>query len=82
MPVEELEELDPPSPDAGVGAGVVGQLPWGIVRLLLSVAGHAEGTHSRMVLLMMKSVPAGYSVLVRAMALVRMGLLPRPMLYP
>jgi hypothetical protein len=71
MPVEEL----------GVGAGVVGQLPWGIVRLAPSVAGHAEGTHSRL-LYLMKSVPAGYSVLVRAMALVRMGLSSREMLLP
>ena len=48
MPVESLEELDPPPPGAGVGAGVgmVGQLPWGIVLPSLSVAGHVEGTHS------------------------------------
>jgi hypothetical protein len=61
---------------------MVGQLPWGIVRPFLSVAGHAEGTHSRLVLLLMESVPAGYSVLVRAMALVRMGLAHRRMLFP
>jgi hypothetical protein len=53
-----------------------------IVLPSLSVAGHAEGTHSRMVLLVMSSVPAGYSALARAMALVRMGLDCRTMLYP
>jgi hypothetical protein len=60
---------------------MVGQLPWGIVRPYLSVAGHAEGTHSRSVLPTMKRLPV-YSVLARAMALVRMGLLDRKMLAP
>jgi hypothetical protein len=74
--------MEPMDPGVGVGAGVVGQLPWGIVLPILSVAGHAEGTHSRMVLLWMKSVLAGYSVLARAMALVRVGLEDRTMLFP
>jgi hypothetical protein len=82
--LEELappSELDPPPAAAaqdteqllpGVGAG---QLPWGIELPSESDSGHTEGTHSRLGLLFgMASELRGNLALVRAMALVRMGL--------